>query len=64
MSNDDDDYNSDEERAASQWVEMEVQEQCESCGHKFKKGEEYFGKLESLGRLEKICKNCANRGST
>ena len=53
-----DDYNDPTEQYKSQWHEAMAMEHCESCGHKFEKGEEAMGKLHSLGRIEKVCMGC------
>ena len=58
------DYNDPEERDKSQWEEAMAQTHCESCGRKFKKSDQAFGKLHSLGRVEKVCRDCISNGSS
>ena len=56
------DYKDQEERDSSQWEEAMAQKHCESCGRKFRKTDQAYGKLHSLGRIEKVCKDCISNG--
>ena len=57
-----DDYNDPTEQYKSQWEEAMAQKHCESCGRKFMKTDQAYGKLHSLGRIEKVCKDCISNG--